>query len=169
MPDDRHFFEIQKKILLKNAIASSPPLRDVKDQANQHLTRSRQDLNYDQCSNLILSAATNQSMQFSPSGSQISRNVYVTESNNSDISRDSISDFTEDNINYDIDASSSTLLINVSNQSPNNNMPKEDFSTLSPEVRQIWCKIPNDIKVVTLRSRTVNSNDGVNNHSKNAY
>ena len=53
----------------------------------------------------------------------------------------------------------------MSNQSPNDYMPKEDFSLLSPKVRQIWNKIPNDIKEVVLLSRTGNSNDGVNNNS----
>ena len=43
-------------------------------------------------------------------------------------------------------------------------MTKEYFSTLSPKVRQIWSKIPNNMKAVTLRSRTGNSNDGVSNH-----
>ena len=45
-------------------------------------------------------------------------------------------------------------------------MHKEDFSALSPEVRKIWSKIPNEMKAVTLRNRNRNSNDGVNNHSK---
>ena len=68
---------------------------------------------------------------------------------------------------YDIDSSARTLFINVSNKSPNVHMPKEDFIALSPEVRKILSKIPNDVKVDMLRSRTVNSNDGFNNHSKN--
>ena len=48
-------------------------------------------------------------------------------------------------------------------------MSKEDFSTLRPEVRKFWSKIPNDMKAVILRSRTVNINEGVGNHSKNSY
>ena len=48
-------------------------------------------------------------------------------------------------------------------------MPKEDFSSFHPEGRQIWSKISNDTKVVTLRSRTVNLNEGSNNHSKHVY
>ena len=39
------------------------------------------------------------------------------------------------NIDYDIDASTSTLLINMANQNLNAYIPKEDFSDLSPEVR----------------------------------
>ena len=48
-------------------------------------------------------------------------------------------------------------------------MTKEDFSALSPEVGNVWSKIPNDTKVVILRSKTGNSNDGVNNYSKNIH
>ena len=55
------------------------------------------------------------------------------------------------------------------NQIPNTCIPKEDFSALNTEVRQIWSKIPNDMKAVMLRSRTANSNYGVNDHSKNSY
>ena len=97
-------------------------------------------------------------MQFSSSGSQIPRKVCVTESNNSNFSRDSFSDFTKDNTNYDIDASDCTLLINVSNQISNTYMPKEDFSSLSTEVKQIWSKILNDMKAVILLNKTLNSN-----------
>ena len=84
------------------------------------------------------------------------------------MSRDSIYDFAEDNINYDIDEPARTFLIRMSNQSPNICMPKEEFSDLSPEVNKIWCKIPNDMKAVMSLSRTVNSSEGVNSHSKNA-
>ena len=52
------------------------------------------------------------------------------------------------------------------NQSQNAYAPKEYFSALSSEVRQICSKIPNDMKAVMLRSRTGNSNECVNNHSK---
>ena len=56
--------------------------------------------------------------------------------------------------------------MNVFNQSPNTYTPKKDFSTLSPEVRQIWSKIPNNMKAVILRSRAVDSNEGIKNHNK---
>ena len=81
------------------------------------------------------SAATIYDMQFYSSGSQSSRKIYVTESNNSNFSRDFISEFTKENIDYEIDVSTNTLLINMSNQSPNTCMTKEDFSALSSEVR----------------------------------
>ena len=105
-----------------------------------------------------LLASTNYDIQLSSPASQISRKFYVTESNDSNLSRDSIYEVTEENTEHNIDASAITLLINMCNQSPNTCMPKEDLSSLGPEVRQIWSKIPNDTKAVMLRSRTGNLN-----------
>ena len=108
-------------------------------------------------------------MQFTSSGSKSSRKVYVTNSNNNNFSRDSISDFTQENIDYDIDASASALLINIANKNPNTYMPREDFSALSPEVRRIWSKILPNTKAIILRRRTGSCNNGIKNHSKNVY
>ena len=72
----------------------------------------------------------------------------------------------QDNMNYEIDACASTLLINMSNQIPNAFMPKEYFSALSSELRKSWSKILNSIKTVMLRSRTANINESDNNHDK---
>ena len=57
----------------------------------------------------------------------------------------------------------------MTNQSPNTHTSKEDYSYLSPEVRKNWSKIPNDMKVVMLRSRTGNRNEGVNKNGKDGY
>ena len=54
----------------------------------------------------------------------------------------------------------------MKNQSPNAHTPKEDCRSLSPEARKMLSKIPNEIKVVILRSRTGNINEGVNKHGK---
>ena len=113
--------------------------------------------------------ATNDDMQFSSSTSQSSIKVYVTESDDSNFSCYSISEVKEENIEYDIDTSTSKLLINMSNQSPNICMPEEDFSSLSPEVRQSWSKIPNDMKTFMLRSRNGNSNEVLNKNNKDIY
>ena len=72
-------------------------------------------------------------------------------------------------MDYDIDVSASTLLINMNYQSPNTCMPREDFRSLSPEVREIWSKIPNDMKAFMLRSRTGNSNERINKNIKYDY
>ena len=115
VPTNSHFSEHQKRSLLENKVASVGPLRAIKDQHNQHFSHSGRELTYGQHFNLLLSEATNYDMKFSPSGSQISRKFHVTESNNSNFSCDSISDFTEDNMNYDIDASTNTFFVNISN------------------------------------------------------
>ena len=97
MPTDSHFSENQKKILLENAVASVAPLRAIKDQSDQHLSHNRQELTYEQYSNLLLSAATNYDAQLSSSSGQSSRKVYITETDNFNFSRNSISEVTEEN------------------------------------------------------------------------
>ena len=86
--------------MLENEVASIGPLRAIKDQSNHQFLHSGRELTHEKYSNLLLSAATNYDMQFSSSGSQRSRKlyvIYVTESNNSNFYRNSISDFTEEN------------------------------------------------------------------------
>ena len=95
VPTDSHFSEYQKRIILENAVASVGPLRAIKDQSDQHFSHIGRELTHDQHSNLIFSSATNYDTPFSSSGSQISRKFYVTESSNSNFSRDSIYDFSE--------------------------------------------------------------------------
>ena len=73
---------------------------------------------------------------------------------------------TKEDIDYDIDASASALLVNMTNQSPNTYIPREDFSSLTPEVKQIWGKIPPDMKAIILRRRTGNRNEETINRNK---
>ena len=54
----------------------------------------------------------------------------------------------------------------MTNQSPNTYMSREDFSFLTPEVKQIWGKIPPDMKAIILRSRTGNRNEETINRNK---
>lgn len=42
----------------------------------------------------------------------------------------------------------------MTSQVLNAHIPKEDCSSLTPEVREIWSKIPNDTKAVILRGRS---------------
>ena len=105
--------------MLTNAVASVGPLRAIKYQSDQHFLHNMLELTYEQYSNLLLSEANNYDIHFSSSASHILRKVYVTGSNNTKFSRNSIYDFTEENTDYDIDASASTLLINMSNKSLN--------------------------------------------------
>ena len=152
--------------MLENTLASVGPLRSIKDQSSQHFPHHGQELTYEQYSNLLFSEANNYDTQRSSSESQISVKAYANESYNYSFSRHSISEVTEGNIYYNIDSSDSTLLINISNQSPNTYAPKKDFSSLSPEVRKIWSKITYDMKAVMLRSRSGNCNEWLNKHSK---
>ena len=110
-------------------------MRAMKDQSDQNLSLSGKELAYDQYWNLLLSVATNYDTQLFSSSGQISRKLYVTEADNYNFSRDSIPEVTEENIDCDIDASASTFLISLTNKSPNTCMPREDSSSISPEVR----------------------------------
>ena len=114
---------------------------------------------------MLLSAVNNYDTPFTSSGSKISRKIYVTYSKNNKLSRDSISDVTGENKEYDIDASASTFLVNFANPNLNACMTKEDFSALSPKVKRSWSKIPPDMKAIILRSRTGSYNYGANNNS----
>ena len=54
----------------------------------------------------------------------------------------------------------------MADQSPNTYIPREDFSLLTPEVRQIWGKIPPDMKAIILRSKTGNRIEETINRNK---
>ena len=102
VPTMSHFFENQKKMLLKNTVASVNPLRAIKGQADHHLTHSGQELNYDKCSNIILLESNNYDSQFSSSSSQSSIKVCKTKIGDAQLSHNSISEVTEENLDYEI-------------------------------------------------------------------
>ena len=71
--------------------------------------------------------------------SRNTRKVHNTELGDSDFVIDSPSEVTEDS-GYDIDASSNTLLENTTNRgnyNPDNYLPSEDDSSLTPEERDL--------------------------------
>ena len=86
---------------------------------------------------MLLSASTNYDSQLSSSSRKISRKLFSTEADDAAFSSNVISKITEENVEYEIDISASTLLVNMTNQSSNTYTPKENYSSLSPEVREI--------------------------------
>ena len=89
--------------------------------------------------------------------------VCNTELGDSDFVIDSPSAFTED-ADYEIDASATTLLANMTNHgnpNPDSYLPSEDYSSLTPEERDLWRKIPPNMKSIILKGR--NSNNRPNN------
>ena len=58
---------------------------------------------------MLFSEATNYDVHHSSPSGQSSRKVYVNEADNSNSFRDSVSEVTKENIDYEIDASASTL------------------------------------------------------------
>jgi hypothetical protein len=118
-------------------------------------THTGKDLDYDQYAGLLLSAATNYDMQFASTSSKSTRKVYNTELESSDFVMDSPSEVTEDT-DYDIDASATTLLANMTNRGNANSdsyLPSEDYSSLSAEERDLWRKIPPSMKSIILKGR----------------
>ena len=95
VPADRHFSENQKKLVLKNVVASVVSLSTAKDQSDQHFSRSGQELTHEKYSKLLFSAATTYDAQVSSLLSQSSRKICVTEADYSYFSRDSISEVKE--------------------------------------------------------------------------
>ena len=116
-------------------------------------------------------------MQFASTSSKSTRKVYNTELESSDFVMDSPSEVTEDT-DYDIDASATTLLANMTNRGNANSdsySPSEDYSSLSAEERHLRRKIPPSMKSIILKGRNsgnrpsgrFNSNNS-NNHSHKA-
>ena len=117
--DHRSYFsEEQMKILLENAASTLPSLRVVKDQADQLRANNGEELRCDKYSDLLLSAATNYDNQFTIKSAKTSRRMYNTELlMDHSYSHDNLCCDTEyevaEDVDYDIDAPTSTLLANL--------------------------------------------------------
>ena len=148
-PSD-HFSDAQKRTMLENALAPVKALKAVKDQANQFKTHTGNELSYEEYSTLVTSAAINHDTQFQVKSSKPSRKVYYHE----------CTDFSDsdDDREYGIDSSISTILANVTKQSRNKDsahfMPIEKWKQLTPEAKEIWDMLPNDMKSVILSKKT---------------
>ena len=128
--------------MFENVLTSVQLLSDVKDQADQHFTHTCIHLDYDQCATLLLSAETNYDAQFNSSSARRSRKVYNTELGGSGFELDSPSEVAKD-LDYDIYASATTLLANITNRGNSNSysyLPSEDYTSLTPEAKDLWIK-----------------------------
>ena len=88
--------------------------------------------------------ATDYDSQFVSASYRSTKNVHKTELGGSVFSIDSLSEVTED-FDYDVDASATTLLANMTNHDNFNFdrcLPSEDHSSLTPEERDLWRKLP---------------------------
>ena len=120
---------------------------------------------------MTLSAATNYDSQFVSASARSTRKVYNTELGDIYFVIDSPSEVTED-MDYDIDASATTLLANMANlgnSNPDSYLPSEDYSSLTREERDLWRKIPPNMKSIILKGRNSNNrrNNRFNNESNN--
>ena len=96
----------------------------------------------------MLSTVTNYDSQFVSASSRSTGQVYDDELGGSHFEIDSLSEFTED-LDYDIDTSAKPLLENMTNSGNSNSdsyLPSEHCSSLTPEERDSWIKLPPNMK-----------------------
>ena len=137
---DSYFSENQKKMILENAVASVKFLRAIKDQADKIFAHTGKLLDYDQHSKLLLSAEASCDSQSISASDRSSRKFYHTELGGSDFETDSPSEVTED-LEYDADASSTTLLAIMTNRGNYNSniyLPSEAHALLTPKEKDLW-------------------------------
>ena len=75
-------------------------------------------------------------------------------------------------MNYDIDASATTLLeslINLGNSNSDSYLPSEVHSSLTPEGKDLWRKLPPNVKSAILKGRNSKNrhNDRFNSNKSN--
>ena len=117
---------------------------------------------------LLSSAATNCGSQISSSTSQSSTKVCNTGVGNGKFFHDLIREVAEEKIDFDTGVSTRKSLARMTSQSPNAHMTKGDCSSLTPEVREIWSKIPNETLSVILRGKSRSHNKRVSKHNKDS-
>ena len=168
-----YFSENQKKTLLENAASPSQSLRAIKDQANQLQTHNRTPLRCDQYSDLLLSAANIYDNQFTSKSSKTSRRICDTKSqadnshSHDDSHHDAACEVTED-AECDVDAPTSTLLANLNKMNAASYLPSEDCRLLSPEAKELWGKMQNDMKSIVLKCRNNDARHN-NNYDKSSF
>ena len=132
--------------MLQNALALVKALKAVKDQANQFKTTTGKDLSYNEYSTLVILAAINHNTQFQIKTSKPSRKVYYHE--HTDFSG------SDNEKEYEIDSSISTILANVTKQSRNEDaahfMSIEKWKKLTPEAHAIQDMLPKEMKAFIL-------------------
>ena len=84
-----------------------------------------------------------------------------------DFELDSHSEVTEDSY-YDVDASTTTLLANMTNRGYSNSdryLPSEDYSSLTPEEKYLWRKLTPSMTSTILKGRNSNNMPNERFHS----
>ena len=75
-----------------------------------------------------------------------------------------------EDLNYDTDASVTTLLSNMTNSgnsNPESHFPSEDFTSLTPEAKDLWRKLTPDRKAMILKGRrNINRSNNMSNSSE---
>ena len=122
-----------KKSLLENTVLLNSYLRVVKDQSEQAHTHQGVELDYDQYSNLTLSASGNYDAQFIPLNLKVSRKACNSEICDNNFYEDSPTEVTEE-CNFHADSPASLLFANMT-ETNSSFLPPEDFKCLAHEHR----------------------------------
>ena len=114
---------------------------------------------------MLISTGTGYDSQLTSASARITRKVYHKELGDSGFEIDSLSEVAKD-LDYDRDASSTTLLVNMtSNSNSNRHLTSEDYALLTPEENNLWVKLTPNMKHVILKGR--NSKNKPNNRFRN--
>jgi DNA-binding MarR family transcriptional regulator len=174
VPSTDHFSDGQKRTMLENAVAPLEELRQVKNNADLHTTRTGESLTYDQYSNLLLSAASAYDSMYTQSKSQTKqRNVYFHNTAEDDYD-DENGSCNSDGELYDIDCPIGVIQANVhdrnqykssrKNQVQRTFMERDKWLSLTEKDRKIWNQMGEKAKSVILGSTSANHDYGPNNN-----
>jgi hypothetical protein len=131
--------EVLQLTLIKNAVKGLQTFQTVQENEDNSFTRTGINLDYEQYSQLLLSAAENYDIQISPKKGQKSstRGIYST----------SITEDHGTDEELDIDSTIDMIQANFSRTS---SMPKTRWDGLPPEVKKIWDTMDDDSKAIIL-------------------
>jgi hypothetical protein len=131
--------ESLKLAMILNAVKGLQPFQSVKENENNSFKRTGTNLDYENYSELLLSAAENYDMQISPKKGpkNSTRGVYST----------SITKDHDNDDGLDIDSSVDMIQANFARTA---SMPKTRWDSLSPEIKAIWDSLDDDSKGIIL-------------------
>jgi hypothetical protein len=143
VPFTDHFSEVQKKIMLQNAVLGIDELRHVENTADLLSTSSGNPLGYDEYCSLLLAGAVSQDEQYKPKKSS---------HNNDDIQSEN-----EDQYEIDYPASSlqafATSFCNrppMQSNAPKSRMSAEKWHSLDDKSKATWDRLGEKVKSIIL-------------------
>jgi hypothetical protein len=178
VPTTDHFSDGQKRTMLENAVAPLEELRQVKNNADLHTTRTGESLSYDQYSSLLLSAASAYDSHYPQTKSHgKQRNVYFHDTAEDDYDNDSGSCNSDGEL-YDIDCPIGVIQANVhdrnrykssgKNQVQRTHMERNKWLSISEKDRKIWNQMGKKAKSIILGTTPANHDYGPNGNDSSS-